>query len=94
MKNRVWMKSALRVVAALAITAGFTVGVSAGQSSAVPQASAPPDPPSFQTVFQCFTPDDAPVGLPKSPRSACLAACPAPNHCQACVFDHGAVDCG
>ena len=110
MKNRVWMKSALRVVVALAISAALTVGVSAGHSAvasnqpvasevavtdeATPQATPVPDPPSFQTVWQCFTPNDAPVGLPKSPQSACLAACPAPNHCQACSFNRGAVDCG
>lgn len=48
----------------------------------------------FQIVFQCFTPSGGRVGLPKSPLSACQAACPAPDYCQRCVWQNQALDCG
>jgi hypothetical protein len=50
-------------------------------------------PAGFQVVFQCMTPGGAPVGLPKSPLSACQAACPAGDTCVRCVFQNNAVDC-
>ena len=49
---------------------------------------------SFQIVWQCFTPGGARVGLPKSPLSACQAACPAPDTCTRCVWQNNALDCG
>jgi hypothetical protein len=57
------------------------------------QASSAAIPAAFQIVFQCFTPDGTPVGLPKSPLSACRAACPSGDTCVRCVFQNNALEC-
>ena len=101
--SRLWSSSrfavALGISLAIAIGAGCAVAPdelavsepeptteATAQTSLVPEAN-------FQFVFQCFTPDGGRIGFPKSPLSACQAACPSPNHCVICTFNRGAVEC-
>lgn len=108
MKNKAsWSWSAARLVAALGIAAGFAAGIGAAGGCAVapdePAASeretpvvevqVPVSPAGFQVVFVCFDPNGTQIGLPKSPLSACQAACPAGDFCQRCVFQNNAVNC-
>ena len=60
---------------------------------ATAQASTAAGTAGFQIVWQCFTPGGATVGLPKSPLSACQAACSPPNFCMRCVWRNHALEC-
>jgi hypothetical protein len=103
-----WLWSGARLVAALGIAVGFAVSVGGAGGCAVapdePAASdletpfvevqVPVSTAGFQVVFVCFDPSGNQIGLPKSPLSACQAACPAGDSCQRCVLQNNAVDCG
>lgn len=103
-----WSWSSSRLVVALAISVGLAIGaggcvgapdepvaseLEAPAVEATVQASTGAGLASFQVVYQCFGPDGRLIGLPKSPRAACLAACPAGGVCVRCVFQNNAVEC-
>jgi len=105
--SRLWSGSRLAV--ALAIGVGLVIGLGVAGCAVTADESAASEPAEPMTgataqaglvpeanlmfVFQCFTPDGGPIGFPKSPLSACQAACPAPNHCVICTLQRGAVEC-
>ena len=108
MKNKVsW--SGMHFIVALGISVGLAIGGAGGCAVAPDEAVASelatptveaklPDSPdgspaSYQVVYQCFDPNNHPVGLPKSPLSACQAACPPGDTCVRCVFQDNAVEC-
>jgi hypothetical protein len=95
------LSSGPRVLFALALGVCLAVGItrSAGAPATAPHGEGPAPasagalPPPLQIVFQCFDANDKPVGLPKSPLSACQAACPAGDHCVRCVIQNNAIQC-
>jgi len=103
-----WLWSGARLVAVLGISFGFAIGVDGAGGCAVtpdePTASEletplvevqnPVSTTGFAVVFVCFDPSGNQVGSPRSPLSACQAACPAGDSCQRCVLQNNAIDCG
>src|SRR5262245_19491047 len=101
MKNNAsWRWPGSRLVVALGFSLFLAIGGGcalapdvAVEVEATVQDSLVAAPAGFLIVYQCFGPDGRRVGLPKSPLSACLVACPSGGTCVRCVFRNNAVDC-
>jgi len=100
--SRWWSNTCLAV---LGISVGLAVGgcavssdepVIGGPAAPVVEAASTSElagAASLQTVFQCFDPNDTPIGTPKSTLDGCRAVCAAPNVCVRCIFQDNALEC-